>query len=246
MMNTTSTYCQYQVDLGMTACSALCFPGWSILPVWKHLGPGSATFTVAQLQLVSFVAHPESGLLGLSCSWSSTTSPCPPDPMRCLWSSGPPRGLAIAIGLQQRVCNPLFSKKNGEQFSLLKRKCWRVQHFKGSSLNFGGTKVWKVWFSLSISNFWDKEALKFVFQTKYFSISIWMGYLSKLLQPFEFCPFLPQLISSLKLHGYLIQQSSETMQRKKSPYSDQNSTVHEGIHSRTTFSVSEIKPCNWV
>lgn len=177
MMNTT--YCQYQVDLGMTACSALCFPGWSILPVWKHLGPGSATFTVAQLQLVSFVAHPESGLLGLSCSWSSTTSPRPPEPMRFLWSSGPPRGLAIAIALQQCV-QPTFSKKkkkkNGEQFSLLKRKCWRVQHFKDSSLNFGGTQVWKVWFSLSISNFWDKEALKFVFQTKYFSISI-EGYL---------------------------------------------------------------------
>lgn len=147
MMNTT--YCQYQVDLGMTACSALCFPGWSILPVWKHLGPGSATFTVAQLQLVSFVAHPESGLLGLSCSWSSTTSPRPPEPMRFLWSSGPPRGLAIAIALQQCV-QPTFSKKkkkkmesnfpswkeNAEEFNISKILHWTLVGHKFERCGF--------------------------------------------------------------------------------------------------------------
>lgn len=129
MMNTTSTYCQYQVDLGMTACSALCFPGWSILPVWKHLGPGSATFMVAQLQLVSFMAHPESGLLGLSCSWSSTTSPRPPEPMRFLWSSGPPRGLAIAIALQQCV-QPTFSKKKWRAIFPLEKKMLKSSTFQ--------------------------------------------------------------------------------------------------------------------
>lgn len=45
-----------------------------------------------------------------------------------------------------------------------------------------------MWFSLSIANGWDKEALKFDFQTNYFPIRIWMCYLKKLFKVFKVFP----------------------------------------------------------